>query len=40
MNKYMYCCVQDNYEVFVSLVKLAREKHLTSKLVKYNKKYI
>ena len=38
MNKNINCCPQDNYEVFASLVKFAKEKHLPSKIVKYNKR--
>ena len=38
MNKNINCCPQDNYEVFASFVKLAKEKHLPSKIVKYNKR--
>ena len=37
MNKNSNCCPQDNYEVFASLVKFAKEKYLPSKIVKYNK---
>ena len=37
MNKNINCCPQDNYEVFASLVKFAKEKHLPSKIVNYNK---
>ena len=32
-NKNIHCCPQDNYEVFASLVKFAKEKHLPSKIV-------
>ena len=28
----MNCCPQDNYEVFASLVKFVKEKHLPSKI--------
>ena len=38
INKNINCCPQDNYEIFASLVKLANEKHLPSKIVKYNKR--
>ena len=38
MEKNINCCPQDNYEVFASLVKFATEKHLPSKIVKYNKR--
>ena len=40
MNKNINCCSQDNYEVFASLVKLAKEKHLPSKIVKIIKENI
>ena len=36
MNNDINCCPQGNYEVFASLVKFAKEKHLPSKIVKYN----
>ena len=38
MNTNMNCCPKDNYEVFASLVKFAKEKQLPSKIVKYNKR--
>ena len=38
MNTNINCCPQDNYEVFASLVKFAKEKHFPSKIVKYNKR--
>ena len=38
MNININCCPQDNYEVFASLVKFAKEKHLFFKIVKYNKR--
>ena len=38
MNNTINCSPQDNYEVFASLVKFAKEKHLPSKFVKYNKR--
>ena len=38
MNKNINCCPQDNYEVFASFVKFAKEKDLPSKIVKYNKR--
>ena len=38
MNKNINCCPQDNYEALASLVKFAKEKHLLSKIVKYNKR--
>ena len=31
MNKNLNCCPQDNYEVYASLVKFAKEKHMKSK---------
>ena len=34
MNNNINCCPQDNYEVFASFVKFAKEKHLPSKIVK------
>ena len=38
MNKNINCYPQDNYEEFASLVEFAKEKHLPSKIVKYNKR--
>ena len=38
MNRNINCCPEDNYEVFASLVKFAKEKHLPSKIVKYKEK--
>ena len=38
MNNNINCCPQNNYEVFASLVKFAKVKHLPSKIVKYNKR--
>ena len=38
MNTNINCCPQDNYEIFASLVKFTKEKHLPSKIVKYNKR--
>ena len=38
MNKNINCCPQDNYKVFASLIKFAKEKHLPFKIVKYNKR--
>ena len=38
MYKNINCCPQYNYEVFASFVKFAREKHVPSKIVKYNKR--
>ena len=36
--KNINCCPHHNYEVLASLVKFAKEKHLPSKIVKYNKR--
>ena len=36
MNTHINCCPHDNYEV-LHLVKFAKDTHLPSKIVKYNK---
>ena len=38
MNKNINCCPQDDYDVFASLVKFAKGKHLPSTIVKYNQR--
>ena len=37
LTKYINYCHQENYEVFARLVNFSKEKHLPSKIVKYNK---